>query len=70
MIVVCESTVAYKSTKPVICPKCEQGQLGRISAISKAVMSRRGKPPQEERNECVEVKCPICGKLWSLTIEN
>lgn len=70
MIVVCESAVAYKSDKPVICPKCGRGRLGNIPGGSEAVISRRGKPPPYEYGDYVQIKCPVCRKLWSLTIEN
>ena len=70
MIVVCESAVAYKAAKPVICPKCKRGKLGSIPCGSEAVISRRGKPPPEEYGDFVQVKCPVCSSLWSLMIEN
>ena len=70
LIVVCESAVAYKSAKPVICPKCKRGVIGHIPGESEAVLSRRGKPPPDEQGEFVQVKCHICRSHWSLTIEN
>ena len=69
MIVVCESEVTYEVSKPVICPKCNRGRIGNIPAWSEATISRRGKPPPDERGECVQVKCPVCRALWTLTIE-
>ena len=69
MIVLHESAAANNRTKPVICPKCERGRLGDIPEWSSAVMSRRGKPPPDERDEGLKVKCPVCRKLWILTIE-
>jgi len=56
-------------TKPVICSRCERGKLGYIPENSEAVISRRGKPPPDKRNEGVQVKCPVCGALWTVTIE-
>ena len=67
MIMVCESAAAYGMSKPVICPKCETGKLGYIPEWSEAVISKRGKPPPDERDEGVQVKCPVCRKLWILT---
>ena len=69
MIVVQESAAAYGKSKPVICPKCENGKLGYIPAWSEAVISRRGTPPSDEKNEGVQIKCPVCRKLWTLTIK-
>jgi len=68
--VVQESAAAYGKNKPVICPKCENGKLGYIPGWSKAVISRRGKPPPDEQDEGVQIKCPVCRTLWTLTIEN
>ncbi len=56
-------------SKPVICPNCKRGRLGSIPEWSEANISRRGKPPPEERGEGVQVKCPVCRALWNLTIE-
>ena len=70
MIVVCESAVSYGISKPVICSKCERGRLGSIPADSETVVSRRGNPPPKERGDYLQVKCPVCGALWSLMIEN
>lgn len=68
MIRVCESAAAYEM-KPVVCSKCKRGRLGGIPGWSKAVLSRRGEPPRDRRGECVQVKCTVCGALWTLTIE-
>lgn len=70
MIVMHESAVVEKTTKPAICPKCKRGILGHIPEDSEAVISRRGKPPPDEQGEYVQVKCYICRSLWTLTIEN
>jgi hypothetical protein len=69
MIVLQASKTAI-SAKPVVCPKCGHGKLGHIPAQSEAVISRRGKPPPDERGDCVQIKCPVCRSLWTLTIEN
>ena len=69
MIVVHENTEAYEISKPVMCPKCKRGRIGSIPGWTKASLSRRGKPPPSENNECVLVRCTICGSFWSLTIE-
>lgn len=69
MIVVHESASASEMNKPVICYKCKRGKLGSIPAWSKAVISRRGKPPPKESGESVQVKCAVCGMLWSFTIK-
>jgi hypothetical protein len=69
MIVVQESAADYEISKPVICPKCTRGRIGNIPEWSEAVLSRRGKPPPNEQNEGIQVKCPICRALWTLTIE-
>ena len=69
MIVLYESVAADKMTKPVLCPKCAHGKIGTIAKSSKAAISRRGKPPPDRRGEGVQVKCPVCGRLWTLTIE-
>ena len=69
MIILQASVAADKLTKPVICPKCGRGKLGNIPVESEAVISRRGKPPPDERSERVQVKCPKCGSLCTLTIK-
>lgn len=69
MITVCEGAVPYTAKKPVICAKCRRGKIGNISERSEANISRRGKPPPS-RYDSIEVKCPVCGHLWTLTIEN
>ena len=69
MFVLQESAAADYMTKPVLCPKCERGRLGDIPEWSNAVMSRRGKPPPDEWGEGLKVKCPVCAKRWTLTIE-
>ena len=57
MIVMHESAVTDKADKPILCPKCERGRLGNISNRSQAVLSKRGKPPPNERSEYLQVKC-------------
>ena len=69
MIVLQASTAASEMTKPVICPKCERGRIGNIPEWCETVISRRGHSPPDERNEGVQVKCPVCSKLWTLIIE-
>ena len=69
MIMIQASTVASGMNKPVICPKCERGKIGNIPEWCEAVISPRGHPPPDVRGEGVQVKCYICGKLWTLTIE-
>ena len=69
MIVLQTSVAADELTKPVYCPKCTRGKIGYMPEESEAVISKRGKPPPEEHGECFQVKCTICGSLWSLTIE-
>jgi len=69
LIVVCESAAAYKSAKPMICPKCNRGILGHIPEESETVLSRRGKPPPHRREDYVQVKCFVCRSVWVLTIE-
>ena len=68
LIVVQESTAARKTAKPVICPKCKRGKLGNIHGESEGAVSLRGRPPPD-KGEGIEIKCPVCGHLWSLTIE-
>ena len=70
MIVVHESAPAYKLAKPVVCPKCGRGIIGHIPEENKAVISRRGKAPPDERVEYLQVRCHICRSYWALTIEN
>ena len=69
LFVVQESAAAYGRSKPVICPKCENGKLGYIPKRSEALISRRGTPPPDERDEGVQIKCPVCRKLWTITIK-
>ena len=69
MLVLYESMASYEVEKPVICPKCNRGRIGSIPEWSKATISRRGKPPPNERSESLRVKCNICGSFWALTIE-
>jgi len=69
MIVMHETSTLEKSTKPVLCPKCERGTLGYIPEESKAVLSKRGKPPPGKRENYVQVKCFVCRSLWQMTIE-
>ena len=70
MITMHESAVLDKTLKPVICPKCKRGTLGHIPETSEAVISKRGKPPPDERKNYLQVKCYICRSLWIMTIEN
>ena len=69
MIVMHETVAIEKSTKPVVCPKCERGTLGHIHEKSETVLSRRGKPPPGKRGDYVQVKCFVCRSLWQMTIE-
>jgi hypothetical protein len=69
LIMVHESAAAYEISKPVICSKCNRGRIGNIPEWSEAALSRRGKPPTESRGDGFQVKCPICGALWTLTME-
>ncbi len=69
MIIVRESAANYKISKPVVCSKCDTGKLGFIPKMSEAVISRRGNLTMDTRRDSVQVKCPVCGKLWTLTIE-
>ena len=62
-----EGAVEYGKGKPVICPKCERGKLGSIPEWCEAIVSRRGRPPPGESVAGVEVKCPVCRKLWTIT---
>jgi len=64
-----ESAAEYKINKPVICPKCEYGKLGFVPDWSEMIVSRRGKPPHDEQDEGLLIKCPVCKKLWVLTIK-
>ena len=68
MIVLHEGAATYRAKKPMICTKCRRGKMGFISEISAANISRRGKLPSD-RDEGIEIKCPVCGCLWTLTIE-
>jgi len=70
MIFMQESTAGKHLNKPVICPKCNRGRLGKIPEHSEAVLSRRGNSPRNEPGEYVQVKCYICRSLWTLTIAN
>ena len=67
MIIIHESTAAQNSDKPITCPKCKRGRLGNTAIESEPILSRRGKPPKNELYEYVQVKCPVCGALWTLT---
>ena len=69
MIVMYTSAAADKMKKPVICSKCKRGKLGSIPENSKTISSRRGRPPPEKHSGRVQVKCPVCGELWTFTIE-
>lgn len=69
MIVLHESAAVCKISKFLLCPKCKHGKIGKISQQSTAVISRRGKPPPNEQGEYIQVKCAVCGTLWSLTIK-
>jgi len=68
MIVLHEGAAAYKVKKAMICTKCKRGKIGNISERSEGNISRRGKPPPD-KDDCIEIKCPVCGHLWTLTIE-
>jgi hypothetical protein len=69
MIVMHESASAYKGAKTVICSKCKRGKLASIPEKSEAVLSKRGKPPPDEKEDYVQVKCAVCRTVWILTIE-
>jgi len=69
LIVLHKSAAVEKSTKPVICPKCERGTLGHIPEESEAVLSKRGKPPPDKQGDSVQVKCHVCHTYWKMTIE-
>jgi hypothetical protein len=69
LIVMHEKTAVYKTSKPVLCPKCERGKLGYIPEKTETAISRRGKPPTEEQDDYVQVKCFICRSDWPLTIQ-
>ena len=69
MIVLEESSADKSMSKPVKCPQCRKGNLGFIPDWSEATISRRGKPPADIKSEGVQVKCPICKKLWTLTMK-
>jgi hypothetical protein len=71
MIIMHESRTAYrnKTTKPVICPKCERGRLGSVPGHSEAVLSKRGRPPQGIHDDYVQIKCHICRSVWAFTFE-
>ena len=69
-MIILQASATNVSTKPVVCPKCGRGKIGHIPIKSEAVISRRGKPPPDERGDCVQVKCSVCRSLWTLTIEN
>ena len=68
MIVLHEGAAAYRAKKPMICTKCRRGKMGIISAQSVTNISRRGRLPPD-REEGIEIKCPVCGCLWTVTIE-
>jgi phage FluMu protein Com len=68
MIMVQESKAEYKISKPVICPKCDCGKLGYISDSNETIISQRGRPPPGELDNGLQVKCPVCKKLWTLII--
>ena len=70
MIIMHESAAVEKTHKPLICPKCERGRLGHIHKKIEADISRRGKPPPDEQNLSVQVKCYVCRSFWTLTIKN
>jgi len=67
MIFMQESTTAHMN-KPVVCPKCNRGRLGKIPEESEAVLSRRGNPSRIAQGDYVQVKCYVCRSLWKLTI--
>ena len=65
----CKSAASYVKKKPVLCPDCKRGKIINIPANSVAVISRRGKPPPDKQDECLDIKCYKCGSVWSFTIE-
>ena len=69
LIVVYEVSAVADVGKPLVCQKCGRGRLGSIPGHTKATISRRGKPPPGEKDDSVNVKCPVCGTYWALTIE-
>ena len=69
MLKIHESAAAYETTKPLICTKCKRGKLGSIPNRRKAYISKRGKPPPNEPDDYLQVKCAVCGTLWTVTTE-
>jgi len=69
LIVVYEAAAVAHTGKPLICQKCGRGRLGSIPGHSKAAVSRRGRPPPGDTADSVNIKCPVCGKHWAMTIE-
>jgi hypothetical protein len=69
MIIVNEATPCKERIKPVICPKCEKGRLGNIPRGGGVRIFKKGKPPPDGESEYFQIKCPVCGARWSLTIE-
>jgi hypothetical protein len=64
-----ESAAAYETTKPLICSKCRRGKIGGIPTRRKANISKRGKPPPDEPEDYLLLKCTVCGALWTVTTE-
>ena len=60
---------ATKGKKTLLCPNCKKGKIGSISEKTKTSISKRGKPPPDYYDECVIVRCKICGSYTQLTIE-
>ena len=69
MIVLHEGVADYRTSKPVLCPKCGRGRIGSIPVWSKAQVSRRGKPPPEKCGEGLLVKCTVCNSYWLIKTE-
>ena len=64
-----ESVTAYETTKPLICTKCRRGKIGNIPNRKKAYLTKRGKPPPDEPEDYLQVKCTVCGTFWTVTTE-
>jgi len=69
MIIMHESAAVDNSTKPLICPKCERGRLGHIHEKNVTSITKRGKPPPNESDQSVIVKCYVCRSYWTLTLK-
>ena len=68
MITVHTNSANDKTDTPVICPICNRGKLVNTQAMSKVVRIRRNMLPSKKRGVCLQVKCPKCDNLLSLTI--